>query len=67
MQPIDQSACKKESGKFRMTDNFVINIDGDPVLPVQMPRGYGGTAVLWQKKIDHLITPIIDGGNAYSV
>ena len=22
MQPIDQSACKKESGKFRMTDNF---------------------------------------------
>ena len=28
MQPIDQSACKKESGQFRMTDNFVINIDG---------------------------------------
>ena len=28
MQPIDQSACKKESWKFRMTDNYVINIDG---------------------------------------
>lgn len=28
-----------------------------------MPRGYGGTAVLWQKRIDHLVTPIADGGN----
>ena len=38
-------------------------VTGDAILPVQMPRGYGGTAVLWQKKIDHLITPITDGGN----
>ena len=36
---------------------------GDPILPVQMPRGFGGTAILWQKKIDHLITSITDGGN----
>lgn len=35
----------------------------DPILPVQMPRGYGGTAILWQKTIDHLITPVPDGGN----
>ena len=36
---------------------------GDPILPLQMPRGYGGTAVLWQKSIDHLIVPLPDGGN----
>ena len=36
---------------------------GNPILPVQMPRGYGGTAILWQKEIDHLISPITDGGN----
>ena len=23
---------------------------GDPILPVQMSRGYGGTAILWKKK-----------------
>ena len=28
-----------------------------------MPRGYGGTAVLWQKGIDHLIVTLPDGGN----
>ena len=28
---------------------------GDPILPVQMPRGYGGTAILWKKQIDHVI------------
>ena len=36
---------------------------GDPILPVQMPRGYGGIAILWKKEIDHLITPRPDGGN----
>ncbi|MEW8545688.1 MAG: endonuclease/exonuclease/phosphatase family protein, partial [Candidatus Thiodiazotropha sp.] len=36
---------------------------GNPVLPLQMPRGYGGTAVMWQKSIDHLIVPLPDGGN----
>ena len=36
---------------------------GDPILPVQMPRGYGGIGILWQKKLDHLITPVADGGN----
>lgn len=36
---------------------------GDLILPVQMPRGYGGTAIVWKKQIDHLITPISDGGN----
>ena len=36
---------------------------GDPILPVQMPRGYGGVGVLWKKEIDHLIQVQQDGGN----
>ena len=36
---------------------------GDPILPVQMPRGYGGTAILWKHDIDHLIQTLPDGGN----
>ena len=35
----------------------------NPILPVQMPRGYGGVAVLWKKNISHLVSPIPDGGN----
>ena len=35
----------------------------DPILPVQMPRGYGGVGILWKKDIDHLISVIPDGGN----
>ena len=36
---------------------------GNPLLPVQMPRGYGGTAILWKHDIDHLIQTLPDGGN----
>lgn len=36
---------------------------GDPILPVQMPRGYGGTAILWKKELDSLVTTLPDGGN----
>ena len=36
---------------------------GDPILPLQMPRGYGGTAVLWKRGIDHLMVGLPDGGN----
>ncbi|MEW8548177.1 MAG: endonuclease/exonuclease/phosphatase family protein, partial [Candidatus Thiodiazotropha sp.] len=35
----------------------------DPILTTQMPRGYGGTAVLWKKQINHLVTALQDGGN----
>lgn len=35
----------------------------NPILPVQIPRGYGGTAVLWKREIDHLIKSLPDGGN----
>ena len=37
---------------------------GNPILPIQMPRGYGGVGVLWKKKqIDHLIRVCQEGGN----
>ena len=36
---------------------------GDPILPMQMPRGYGGVAVLWKKSSDLLINGIPDGAN----
>jgi exonuclease III len=29
----------------------------DPLLPVRMPRGYGGVAIIWRKDIDHIIRP----------
>lgn len=29
----------------------------DPIPPIQMPRGYGGVAILWRKELDSLITP----------
>ena len=29
---------------------------GSPLLPVKLPRGYGGVGILWQKKLDHLVT-----------
>ena len=32
----------------------------DPLLPISLPRGYGGVAVLWNMSIDHLIRPILD-------
>ena len=33
----------------------------NPIEPTQMPRGYGGVAVLWTDEIDHLIRPLDDG------
>ena len=36
---------------------------GDPITPVQMPRGYGGIGILWKKDIDHLVTELPDGSN----
>ena len=34
----------------------------DPILPVQMPRGYVGVAILWKITIDHLVRVLPDGG-----
>jgi exonuclease III len=36
--------------------------DNDLLQPIQMPRGYGGTGILWKKELDHLIN-VIDIGN----
>ena len=30
----------------------------DPIAAIQMPRGYGGTAIVWKKQLDSLITPL---------
>ena len=30
----------------------------DPIPPIQMPRGYGGVAILWKKELDSLITSL---------
>ena len=37
--------------------------DADPILPVQPPRGYAGTGILWHKDLNHLITAIPDGSD----
>ena len=34
----------------------------DPIQPVQLPRGHGGVAILWNKKLDKFITSLPDGG-----
>jgi hypothetical protein len=35
---------------------FDLMVDiNDPLLPVSLPRGYGGVAILWKKAIDHLV------------
>ena len=36
---------------------------GNPILPVQMPRGYDRVAILWRKDIDHLVTTLPDSSN----
>jgi hypothetical protein len=33
----------------------------DPIPPIQMPRGYGGVAILWKKELDSLITSLKNG------
>ena len=33
----------------------------NPNEPTQMPRGYGGVAVLWTDKTGHLVRPLDDG------
>jgi hypothetical protein len=30
----------------------------DPILPICMPQGYGGVAILWKKDIDNMIKPM---------
>ena len=51
------TVCREFTGQGKVVDTC------DPILPLQMPRGYGGTAVLWKCGIDHLIATLPDGGN----
>lgn len=30
----------------------------EPLLPICMPRGYGGVTILWNIDIDHMIKPL---------
>ena len=48
--------------QFMSGTGKVVDTD-DPILPVQMPRGYGHVALLWEKNISHLMSSIPDGGN----
>ncbi|CAG2231328.1 unnamed protein product [Mytilus edulis] len=36
--------------------------DKDPINPTNLPRGYGGTGILWRKDLDNFINPL-DIGN----
>ena len=51
------TVCPKYIGCGKAVDT------GSPILPVQMPRGYGGVGILLKDSIDHLVTKILDGGN----
>jgi exonuclease III len=33
----------------------------NPITPIQRPRGYGGTAILWNQDLDHLVQRLPDG------
>ncbi|MCG8033052.1 MAG: endonuclease/exonuclease/phosphatase family protein, partial [Candidatus Thiodiazotropha taylori] len=55
--PKLNSTCEDFNGCGKSVDT------GNPILPIQIPRGYGGTAVLWRKELDHLVTKLPDGGN----
>lgn len=33
------------------------SISTDPITPVSLPRGYGGTGILWSKEINTLSIP----------
>lgn len=37
--------------------------DDSPIPPIQKPRGYGGSAIVWHEKLDPLISQIPDGSN----
>ena len=36
--------------------------ENNPIQPTQMPRGYGGVAILWKQEIDNIIRPLPDCG-----
>ena len=49
--------CGNRYGKGKAVDT------GDPILPLQMPHGYGGMVILWRKDIYNLIQVYPSRGN----
>ena len=37
--------------------------DADPIPPVQPPRGYAGTCIVWSSDLNHCVSPISDGND----
>jgi hypothetical protein len=37
--------------------------DNNPIAPSHRPRGTAGVAILWNKDLDHTVTPLPDGGS----
>ena len=52
---------KEISSSYTGTGNSIDT--GNQIIPVQMPWGYGSTAVLWAPEIDNLVQPLPDGGS----
>ena len=51
------TVCEKMAGTGKAVDT------GDPILPVQMPRCYGGVGFLWRKSMDQTTNSVQDGAN----
>ena len=58
---FEQHLFKKFNSKLKFKSRSVD--DNNPIPPTQKPRGYGGTAIAWLEKIDHLIDENIEDGN----
>lgn len=39
------------------------SISTDPITPVSLPRGYGGTGILWGKEINNIVNPLEIGND----
>ena len=55
--PLLDEVCEGVGSAGKGTDYL------DPILPTQMPRGYGGVGILWKSEIDSRIKVLDDGGN----
>ncbi|KAL4230436.1 hypothetical protein ACF0H5_010818 [Mactra antiquata] len=58
------STLHKRIGSLESNEKFTAGKGADyrnPLLPIQMPRGYGGVAVMWKKHYSSFITVLSDG------
>ncbi|CAG2193649.1 unnamed protein product [Mytilus edulis] len=57
--------------QLKMLNDILHNYNGvgkvvdssDPITPWRMSRGYGGTAILWKKNLESIVTPLTIGNN----